>query len=73
MIRIAEPLGTLARELLDRRTAFPMDGDAARGSMLVVGGSAGSGANFNVVPGSAWFSLDRRFNPEEELETELAA
>jgi succinyl-diaminopimelate desuccinylase len=24
------------------------------------------------VPGSAWFSIDRRFNPEEELEEELA-
>lgn len=40
--------------------------------MLVVGGAAGAGANFNVVPGSAWFSVDRRFNPEEDLETELA-
>jgi succinyl-diaminopimelate desuccinylase len=60
MIRVAEPLGELARRLLDDR-----------GSMLVVGGSAASGANFNVVPGRAWFSVDRRFNPEEELETEL--
>jgi succinyl-diaminopimelate desuccinylase len=59
MVRVAEPLGELARRMLDQRT------------MLVVGGSAGSGANFNVVPGSAWFSVDRRFNPEEELETEL--
>jgi succinyl-diaminopimelate desuccinylase len=40
--------------------------------MLVVGGSAGAGANFNVVPGSAWFSVDRRFNPEEDLDEELA-
>jgi succinyl-diaminopimelate desuccinylase len=72
MLRVAEPLGALARELLEQRTAFPLDSDAARGSMLVVGGSAGSGATFNVVPGSAWFSVDRRFNPEEELETELA-
>lgn len=71
MIRVAEPLGTLAHQLLEQRTSFPLDSDAARGSMLVVGGSAGSGANFNVVPGSAWFSVDRRFNPEEELETEL--
>ena len=39
--------------------------------MLVVGGSTRSGANFNVVPGSAWFSVDRRFNPEEELDEEL--
>jgi acetylornithine deacetylase/succinyl-diaminopimelate desuccinylase-like protein len=72
MIRVAEPLATLAHELLKQRTAFPMESDAGRGSMLVVGGTAGGGASFNVVPGSAWFSVDRRFNPEEELEEELA-
>ncbi len=72
MTRVAEPLFTLARRLLERRTAFPLDSDAAKGSMLVVGGSAGSGASFNVVPGSAWFSVDRRLNPEEELGEELA-
>ena len=60
MIRIAEPLAALSHELL------------AKSSMLVVGGQAGSGAGFNVVPGSAWFSVDRRFNPDEELERELA-
>jgi succinyl-diaminopimelate desuccinylase len=72
MLRVAEPLVSLAQQLLEERTAFALDSDAARGSMLVVGGSAGSGANFNVVPGSAWFSVDRRFNPEEELDDELA-
>jgi succinyl-diaminopimelate desuccinylase len=72
MIRVAEPLAALAHELLEQRTAFPMGSDAARGSMLVVGGSAGAGASFNAVPGSAWFSVDRRFNPEEDLEEELA-
>jgi succinyl-diaminopimelate desuccinylase len=71
MIRIAEPLTTLSRELLQQRTSFPVDSDEAGGSMLVVGGQAGAGAGFNVVPGSAWFSVDRRFNPEEELEPEL--
>ena len=40
--------------------------------MLVVGGQAGAGAGFNAVPGSAWFSIDRRFNPEEDLGRELA-
>lgn len=72
MLRVAQPLTVLAQELLERRTAFPMGGDAARGSMLVVGGSAGSGASFNTVPGAAWFSIDRRFNPEEDLDEELA-
>jgi succinyl-diaminopimelate desuccinylase len=71
MIRIAQPLTALARELLEQRTGFPVDSEEAGGSMLVVGGQAGAGAGFNAVPGSAWFSVDRRFNPEEELEREL--
>ena len=54
------------------RDSFPIDSDEAAGSMLVVGGQAGAGAGFNVVPGSAWFSVDRRFNPEEQLDQELA-
>jgi acetylornithine deacetylase/succinyl-diaminopimelate desuccinylase-like protein len=72
MVLVAEPLGTLAQELLARRTAYPLESDEARGSMLVVGGASGSGANFNVVPGTAWFSVDRRFNPEEDLGEEVA-
>jgi succinyl-diaminopimelate desuccinylase len=71
MVQIAEPLSDLAHELLARRTDFPLESDEARGSMLVVGGASGSGANFNVVPGTAWFSVDRRFNPEERLDEEL--
>jgi succinyl-diaminopimelate desuccinylase len=72
MIRIAEPLTALSHALLDKRTSFPVESDEAAGSMLVVGGQAGAGAGFNVVPGSAWFSVDRRFNPEEQLDEELA-
>jgi acetylornithine deacetylase/succinyl-diaminopimelate desuccinylase-like protein len=60
MIRVAEPLTRLSHELLERD------------SMLLVGGQAGAGAGFNVVPGEAWFSVDRRFNPDERLEEELA-
>lgn len=60
MIRVAEPLTRLSHELLERD------------SMLLVGGQAGAGAGFNVVPGTAWFSVDRRFNPDERLEDELA-
>jgi len=72
MIRIAEPLTRLSHELLEMRTSFPVESEEAAGSMLVVGGQAGAGAGFNAVPGSAWFSIDRRFNPEEELERELS-
>ncbi|HEY6774959.1 MAG TPA: M20/M25/M40 family metallo-hydrolase [Thermoleophilaceae bacterium] len=72
MIRIAAPLTALSHELLNKRTSFPVERDEAAGSMLVVGGQAGAGAGFNVVPGSAWFSIDRRFNPEEQLDRELS-
>jgi succinyl-diaminopimelate desuccinylase len=71
MVQIAEPLSDLAHELLARRTDYPLESEEARGSMLVVGGASGSGANFNVVPGTAWFSVDRRFNPEEDLAEEV--
>jgi succinyl-diaminopimelate desuccinylase len=71
MVQIAEPLADLAHELLARRTGYRVESEEARGSMLVVGGASGSGANFNVVPGSAWFSVDRRFNPEEDLDEEV--
>jgi acetylornithine deacetylase/succinyl-diaminopimelate desuccinylase-like protein len=60
LIRVAAPLTALSHELLERD------------SMLVVGGQAGAGASFNVVPGEAWFSVDRRFNPDEDLDEELA-
>ncbi|HEY0638285.1 MAG TPA: M20/M25/M40 family metallo-hydrolase [Pseudonocardiaceae bacterium] len=66
MLHVARPLFGYAAELAGRHTSFPMaDGDA-RGSMLVVGGTSGGGSNFNVVPGSAWFTVDGRFNPEED-------
>lgn len=71
MIRVADPLAKLSHELLRKRTRFPVESEEAAGSMLVVGGQTESGAGFNVVPGSAWFSVDRRFNPEEDLDEEL--
>ena len=60
MIRVAEPLARLSGSLREQG-----------GASVVVGGSSGSGAGFNVVPGSAWFSVDLRFDPEDELGAEL--
>jgi acetylornithine deacetylase/succinyl-diaminopimelate desuccinylase family protein len=71
MLHIAEPLTRYADEMTQRHTSFKMDPNDPRGSMVVVGGMSGSGSNFNVVPGSAWFSVDSRFNPEEDIESEL--
>lgn len=41
---------------------------APSGSILLIGGTIESGANFNVVPDSCTMTLDRRPNPEESLE-----
>ncbi len=71
MLTVAQPLVDLAHQMLDERTEFNLERDDARGSMLVIGGASGSGANFNVVPDSAWFSVDCRFNPESELDDVL--
>jgi succinyl-diaminopimelate desuccinylase len=42
----------------------------ARHSILMIGGQSGGGTNFNVVPERCWFTVDRRINPEEDLEVE---
>jgi acetylornithine deacetylase/succinyl-diaminopimelate desuccinylase-like protein len=68
LTKVAAPLLAFADELLEERTELEAP---ARGSMMVVGGAIGAGANFNVVPGSAWLSVDWRFNPERELDAEL--
>ncbi|WP_440106453.1 M20/M25/M40 family metallo-hydrolase [Streptosporangium sp. H16] len=71
MLHIARPVERYATEMAGRHTGFPMSDGDARGSMLVVGGLSGGGSNFNVVPGSAFFTVDGRYNPEEDLEGEL--
>lgn len=60
MLAVARPLEQYARQLI------------RRGSMLVIGGRSGGGSNFNVVPEHAWFTIDGRFSPDEDLDTELA-
>ena len=71
MLHVAGPLEEYAREMMQRHTSYRMEPNDPRGSMVVVGGMSGSRSNFNVVPGSAWFSVDSRFNPEEDIDAEL--
>jgi succinyl-diaminopimelate desuccinylase len=54
----------------ERATGFPIGADQARHSILMLGGQSGGGTNFNVVPEECWFTIDRRINPEEDLEEE---
>lgn len=71
MVRVAQPLLKYAEEMANQPTVSPMDPNDPTGSMVLVGGQAGSGANFNVVPAAAFFTIDSRINPEENLEAEL--
>ncbi|MFE0149203.1 M20 family metallopeptidase [Nonomuraea sp. NPDC059007] len=71
MLHVARPVQDYATEMAGRPTAYPMNPADARGTMLVVGGRSAAGSNFNVVPGSAYFTVDGRYNPEEDLEGEL--
>jgi acetylornithine deacetylase/succinyl-diaminopimelate desuccinylase-like protein len=70
LVHVAQAVTVYAREMADKPTAYPMNASDARGSMLVVGGLFGGGSNFNVVPGSAYFTVDGRYNPEEDLDLE---
>jgi succinyl-diaminopimelate desuccinylase len=72
MHRVVERLQGLKKEVERRTTNFKIGADQARHSILMLGGQSGGGANFNVVPEECWFTIDRRINPEENLEEEKA-
>lgn len=72
MLRVATALQGLKAEVERRRTAYQIVPEAAAHSILMLGGQVAGGANFNVVPGACSFTLDRRFNPEEDLQMEKA-
>ncbi|MEW6367933.1 MAG: ArgE/DapE family deacylase [Acidobacteriota bacterium] len=72
MLRVASALQGLKADVERRRTSYRIGPDAAANSILMLGGRVEGGTNFNVVPESCSFTLDRRFNPEEDTETEKA-
>ncbi len=70
MLVVARELETLKHEIEKRETAFSIHPAAARRSILMMGGECQGGSNFNLVPASCSFTVDRRFNPEEDAKTE---
>jgi len=70
MLTIAGMLAELEGEVSQRRTAFKIKPEAARKSILLLGGELAGGHNFNVVPDQVSFTLDRRTNPEEHFDDE---
>src|SRR2546426_11436472 len=72
MHRVVARLQTLKHEVEQRTTHARIGAEQARNSILMLGGQSGGGANFNVVPEKCWFTVDRRINPEEDLDAEKA-
>jgi succinyl-diaminopimelate desuccinylase len=72
MVDVVQELRRLRDEVAERRTGYAIEPPEARRSVLLLGGIASSGAGFNVVPARASFTLDRRPNPEEDLDAERA-
>jgi succinyl-diaminopimelate desuccinylase len=72
-VRVVAGLQRLARRVGRRRTRFRVTPEAARRSLVLIGGRVEAGSNFNVVPGRCVFTVDRRMNPEEDFEAERQA
>jgi succinyl-diaminopimelate desuccinylase len=72
MHEVVHKLRQLKREVEVRTTELNIGSDQRRNSILMLGGQSGGGTNFNVVPEECWFTIDRRINPEENLEMEKA-
>src|SRR5713226_6881359 len=70
MLRVVEQLQKLKAEVEKRRTNCNIGAEQSRHSILMLGGQSGGGTNFNVVPEQCWFTVDRRINPEENLQDE---
>jgi succinyl-diaminopimelate desuccinylase len=70
MLRVVERLQELKREVEQRKTDYTVGAEQTRDSILMLGGESGGGTNFNVVPQQCWFTVDRRFNPEEDFDAE---
>lgn len=70
MLVVADALLTLKADVETRETHFQIHPEAARHSILLMGGTCEGGTSFNSVPDECSFTLDRRTNPEEDFEAE---
>ncbi len=70
MVTVANALLDYKREITTRQTQFHIEPEAARASILMMGGQCSAGTNFNLVPADCTFTVDRRLNPEEDLTAE---
>jgi succinyl-diaminopimelate desuccinylase len=70
MLKVANRLEEYKTEVERRRTKYRIQPEVAQRSILLMGGRCEGGTNFNLVPADCSFTIDRRFNPEENFEEE---
>jgi succinyl-diaminopimelate desuccinylase len=69
-IPLLRELEALKSSVETRRTAWSTGSEDERRSILMLGGEVDGGHQFNVVPDRFSFTIERRFNPEEDLDEE---
>jgi succinyl-diaminopimelate desuccinylase len=69
-VDVALALRGLERALRERKSALDFGSSDGRAdeSIMLVGGVAGGGTNFNIVPDEFSFTVDRRPNPDEDYD-----
>jgi len=67
MTELALRLAKHDEDLRRKVSSTPAYPEGAERASLALGGMCGSGGAVNVVPGLAWFTLDRRVLPEESM------
>jgi succinyl-diaminopimelate desuccinylase len=69
MVEVARSLLKLKKSVEKRRTSMAVSPAEASRSVMLIGGEAGSGVTFSLVPENSYFTIDRRINPEENMAT----
>jgi len=67
MMKVASAIIKMKKKVELATTKFKIEPEAAKHSILLLGGLVKGGTNFNAVPAECSFTLDRRINPEEDL------
>ena len=70
MLAVANALLRIKETVEKRKTSYAVASGQSKNSILMLGGTCRCGTNFNIVPGDCTFSIERRINPEENLDKE---
>jgi acetylornithine deacetylase/succinyl-diaminopimelate desuccinylase family protein len=64
--RLIGKLLTYRDTITKHKTSLHIEPEVARESIMLIGGLASGGTNFNIVPDQFSFTIDRRPNPDED-------